>query len=62
MIGIDLMKRQTQIDSIGGKKGWEEGFTFDDGMKNLEKELLGFSSFFQFFKKVKLNLNKLKKQ
>ena len=49
MIGIDLMKRQSQIDSIDSKKGWEEGFTFDDGMKNLEKELLGFSSFLSIF-------------
>ena len=50
MIGIDLMKRQTQIDSIESKNGLQEGFKWEiDGLKNLEKQFLGFSSFLSIF-------------
>ena len=51
-LGIQLIQRQSQIDEIGGKKGWEEGFKWEtDGIKNLEKQILGFSSFLSIFDK-----------
>jgi hypothetical protein len=50
MIGIDVMKRQSQIDSIESKNGLQEGFKWEiDGLKNLEKQFLGFSSFLSIF-------------
>ena len=49
MIGVDYMQRQSQIDSVGGKKAWEEGFNHEEGMKNLEQTLLQWGSLFSIF-------------
>ena len=50
MIGIDVMKRQSQIDSIESKNGLQAGFKWEiDGLKNLEKQFLGFASFLSIF-------------
>jgi len=49
VLGVDFMKRQSEIDSVGGKKGWEEGFNHEEGMKNLEQTLLQWGSLFSIF-------------
>jgi hypothetical protein len=49
MLGVDFLKRQSEIDSIESKASWEEGFTHSDGMKNLEKYLLNIGSMFSIF-------------
>ena len=49
MLGVDFLKRQSEIDSIDSKAAWEEGFTHSDGMKNLEKYLLNIGSMFSIF-------------
>ena len=48
-LGVGVADRQSEIDSIGGKPFWEEGFTMDDGMKNIEKGLLSYASFLDLF-------------
>ncbi len=48
-LGVGVADRQSEIDSIGGKAVWEEGFTHSDGMKNLEKTLLQWGSLFSIF-------------
>jgi hypothetical protein len=51
-LGIQLIQRQSQIDAIDSKNGLEEGFKWEtDGVKNLEKQILGFSSFLSIFDK-----------
>ena len=51
-LGVKLIQRQSQIDSIDSKNGLEEGFKWEtDGIKNLEKQILGFSSFLSIFDK-----------
>ena len=49
IIGVDFMQRQSEIDSVGGKKVWEEGFNHEEGMKNLEQTLLQWGSLFSIF-------------
>tara|TARA_R110002124_G_scaffold168177_1_gene335667 strand:+ start:371 stop:1432 length:1062 start_codon:yes stop_codon:yes gene_type:complete len=48
-LGVGIASRQSEIDSVGGKAFWEEGFTHEDGMKNLEKTLLQWGSLFSIF-------------
>ena len=51
-LGVKLIQRQSQIDAIDSKNGLEEGFKWEtDGIKNLEKQILGFSSFLSIFDK-----------
>lgn len=49
VLGVDFMKRQSEIDSVGGKAVWEEGFNHEEGMKNLEQTLLQWGSLFSIF-------------
>tara|TARA_R110000796_G_scaffold234952_1_gene353878 strand:+ start:1411 stop:2526 length:1116 start_codon:yes stop_codon:yes gene_type:complete len=49
-VGMKFMQRQAKIDGIESKKGWEEGFDWqEDGTKNMDKNLLEFASFVDIF-------------
>ena len=48
-VGMDYLRRQSEIDSVGGKAVWEEGFNHEEGMKNLEQTLLQWGSLFSIF-------------
>jgi len=50
-LGMSWLSRNQKIDEEFGdnKSGWEAGFTHEEGLKNLEREMLYFASFLDIF-------------